>query len=102
MLGKTETITGYVVDLSCARSWSIDQLWERARKYSRECALKGTAIESGYALVQDDQTLVMLDPEATPLIVDAINLSGIEVGIRLRVERETVEGKMKTMLVTEI
>ena len=102
MLGKTERITGYVVDLLCARSWSVDEFWEKARKHTRECALKGAAIESGYALVQDDQTAVMLDPEATPLIIDAISLSNIEIGIRLKVERETVEGKMRTVLVAEI
>lgn len=102
MLGRTETVAGYVVDLLCVRTWFQDDIWERGRMHTRECALRGCSIESGYALIQDDRSIAVLDPEATPLVVDAIMQSKSEIGIRLRVEREQDGDRARSVLVAEM
>ena len=99
---KRESLFGYIVDLNCIRSWPLSELFERAGKHTKECALRGKSIESGYAIVCDEQTVAFLDIEATPLILEAISLSKLQIGIAVRVEREMLhDGSMKTILVTE-
>jgi len=101
MFKKIETINGFVVDLACLRVWPQDEIWERAKNHSRECSLQGHHIESGFALVQDNWDIALLDSSATPLVIDALQQSGNETGIRLRVEREMEYDEMKSILITE-
>ncbi len=99
---KKEQITGYIVDIHAIREWPRYEYWERARIYPRECNLQGCALESGFAIIEDDQTLILLDTQATSLITDVLSLSRVETGVRLIVEREQHNGSMRTVLVTEI
>lgn len=99
---KTESLSGYIVDYNCARRWPVDEIFRNARMHSKECSLEGTAIESGFVLVPDPQTILLVDPNATPLIIDILLSSENEIGIQLRIERELRDNEMRSVLVTEI
>ena len=98
----TQTTEGYVIDGGCIRKNARDELFEKARTHTRDCALMGHCIESGYGIVTDDDRLVMLDAEATRSVVDTVEETDTEEGIRLRVTREKQDGQMKTTDVGEI
>ena len=98
----TETLDGYVVDLICLRKYPADEYAERAREHTRACALDGHCIESGFGLVADDGRVALLDPSATPQVVDAVRASEREAGIRLRVRREAEDAAMETASVEEV
>jgi hypothetical protein len=100
-LPDTETLDGYVVDLICLRKYPAGEYAERARAHTRACALDGHCIESGFGLVSADGRVALLDPSATPLVVDAVRGSEREAGIRLRVRREERDGAIKTVDVEE-
>lgn len=97
-----ETVEGYVIDVGCIRKNAREDLQEKARTHSRECALMGHCVESGYGIVTDDDRLTVLDAEATPDVVDVVEESDTEEGIRLRVEREREDGEMATTSVEEV
>lgn len=98
-----ETLDGYVIDVGCVRKNARDDLLEKARTHSRECALMGHCVESGYGIVTEDDQLTVLDSEATPKVVDVVGESETQEGIRLRVERNQGEDDtMKTTAVEEI
>lgn len=99
---STETLDGYVIDTGCIRKNPRDELLEKARTHTRECALMGHCVESGYGIVTDEDRLTVLDPEATPKIVNTVVESDTEEGIRLRVQREAQNGSMETTSVEEI
>jgi hypothetical protein len=98
----TETLGGYVVELICLRKYPADEYAERARAHTRACALDGHCIESGFGLVADDGHVALLDPSATPHVVDAVRASERETGIQLCVRREAQDGAMKTASVEEV
>ena len=102
MRGDTETVKGYVIDVGCIRKNSRDELLERATAHTRDCALMGHCVESGYGIVTDDDRVTILDSEATPQVVNVIKASDTEKGIQLRVSREDRDGTMETTEVTEI
>ncbi len=83
-----EALEGYVIDVGCVRKNARDDLLEKARTHSRDCAMMGHCVESGYGIVTDDDELTVLDPDATPQVVDVVEDSNTEEGIRLRVQRE--------------
>ena len=99
---RTETLTGHVVDIACIRKYPRDELLERARRHSRDCALMGHCIESGYGIVRDDGSVAPLDNHATPLVVQAASRSPREQGLRLRVKRRAVDNEMQTRSVDEV
>lgn len=99
---ERETIEGYVVDIACVRKYPRDELLERAREHSKTCALMGHCVESGYALVSDDDRLRLLDTKATPKVVEAVGRSSREKGVQLRVMRQMQEKEMETQRVEEI
>lgn len=101
MLIQTESIVGFVVDMICLREWPVHEIYERASRHERECALQGNHVESGYAIIQDDQVPVFLDPEATPLILEILLEAALDRGLRVRVERELIQNSMRTVLVSE-
>ena len=101
-MSTTETLDGYVIDVGCIRKNARDELLDRARTHTRECALMGHCVESGYGIVTDEDRLTVLDSEATPDVVDVVEGSETEEGIRLRVRREEREGKMETTDVEEL
>ncbi len=98
----TETLSGYVVDLACLRKYPQEERLERARAHTRDCALMGHCVESGYGLVGDDGRLALLDARATPLVVDVLQQSDREQGIRLQVSRRKGDHGMKTVQVHEL
>ena len=97
-----ETLDGYVIDVGCIRKNARDELLEKARTHSRECALMGHCVESGYGIVTEDDRLTVLDSEATPKIVNTVEESDTEEGIRLRVQREEQDGSMETTSIEEV
>ncbi|SEM01686.1 hypothetical protein SAMN04515665_12638 [Blastococcus sp. DSM 46786] len=90
-----EIVEGYVVDLACLRRYPQEEYTARAPEHTTECALMGHCVESGYGLVSDGNRVVPLDTEATPHIVAALRTARPQ-GVRLRVEREEVEGELRT------
>lgn len=97
----TETVEGYVMDVGCIRKNARDGLLENARSHTRDCALMGHCVESGYGIVTEDDRVTILDPEATPQVVNVVEASSRDEGIRLRVTREERDGTMETTDVTE-
>lgn len=43
-----------MVDVACVRKYPRNELLGRARAHSKECALMGHCVESGYGQVRDD------------------------------------------------
>lgn len=98
----TETIEGYVIDSACVRKNARGDLLSKGRGHTRQCALMGHCIESGYGIVSEDDRLTILDPKATPKVVGVIEESDTEAGIKLRATREERDGKMETTKVEEL
>lgn len=97
----SETLSGYVIDVGCIRKNARDDLLEKARTHSRECALMGHCVESGYGIVTESDRLTVLDPDATPRIVETVAECATEEGIRLEIRREERDGAMETTSVEE-
>ena len=93
---KVETLEGYLVDIACLRKYPRDELAQRAREHTRDCVLMGHCVESGYALVRETGEVALLDPGATPLVLDVVRRASAKRGIRLRVRREMEKRHMKT------
>lgn len=102
MSTRTETAEGYVVDIACIRKYPQAELIERARAHTKECALMGHCAESGYGLVSDTGSVALLEPAATPGVLDAIRGSDREQGIKLRATREMQGEEMRTTGVEEV
>lgn len=102
MSDRTETLSGYVVDIICLRLYPQNELLERAKVHTRKCSLAGHCTESGFGLVDKNGQLALLDPHATPQLLDAIVSSDRDSGIKLQVTREMQDGDMKTIAVKEI
>lgn len=98
----TETIEGYVMDGGCIRKNARDELLKKARVHTRDCCLMGHCIESGYGIVTENDQLVMLDTDATQQVVNTVEATDTEEGIRLRVTRQKREDQMETMSVEEV
>ena len=101
-MATSETVEGYLIDVGCIRKNTRDELLEKARTHSSECALMGHCVESGYGIVTEDDQLTVLDSEATPKVANAVRDSTRENGIRLRVHREKRDGAIETVDVEEI
>ena len=99
---KREVLEGYVVDQACLRKYPQDELLERARAHTSECALMGHCMESGYGLVDDHGRTLLLEPSSTPQVVEALRSAGQERGVRLRATREMREQEMHTTRVDEV
>lgn len=102
MSDDTETVEGYVMDAGCIRKNARDELVDKAEVHTRDCALMGHCVESGYGIVSEDDRVTMLDPEATPQVISVVEQSDTDEGIRLRVVREKQDDGMETTEVTEI
>lgn len=102
MARQTEVVEGFVMDGGCIRKNGRDELLEKAREHTRECALMGHCVESGYGIVTENDRLTVLDSEATREVVDEVEESNTERGIRLRVTRERRDGGMETTSVEEV
>lgn len=80
-----------------------DEMLERARAHKRDCGLEGHCTESGYGLVDAEGRIALLDPKATPLVLNALHCNDQDHGIKLRVKREMqADGEMKTTKVEEV
>lgn len=102
MSDDTETVEGYVVDTRCIRKNPREDLLEKGRNHTRDCTLMGHCIESGYGIITEDDRLTILDPSATPNVVDVARETETSEGIYLRVTREARDGKMETVSVEEL
>lgn len=98
----TETVEGYVVDIACLRKYAVAEMAERASVHTRECALMGHCVESGFALVEDDGRVMLLDSEATPSLVRILTSSSRQQGVKLRAVRKREGEEMKTVALEEI
>lgn len=92
-----EAPQGYAVDLACLRKYPHAELVDRARQHTIECAVMGHRVESGYALVDEEGELFLLDPDATPHVLADLNRTQLQQGVALRGQREMHNGEMKTL-----
>ncbi|HKJ59673.1 MAG TPA: hypothetical protein VKA37_10605 [Halobacteriales archaeon] len=83
-------------------AYARDELLENAQEHSRECALMGHCIASGYGVVAEDDRLTLLDPVATRMVVEVVEESRSREGTLLRGSREKRDGAMGTTRVEEI
>jgi hypothetical protein len=97
---NSEITTGFVLDVACVRKYPKGDLVQRGREHSVACALMGHCVESGYALVQLDGSMTLLDSAATPLVVKALVQAPHSSGVLLEVSRERDGEEMKTVSVT--
>lgn len=102
MTSSNETVEGYVVDTVCIRKYPLADRLDRAREHTKHCATMGHCVESGYGLINDQNQLALLDPKATPLVVEAIEGSERDHDIRLRATREMRDHEMQTTAVVEV
>lgn len=102
-MAREEQVEGFVVDIACLRKYPQRELLTRAREHSKECALMGHCVESGYGLIDEGKELHLLEPASTPQVVTAIRGSSRDRGIRLQATRKPAEdGTMRTSSVREI
>ena len=99
---KREVLEGYVVDQACLRKYPQDELLERARVHTTECALMGHCMESGYGLVNEEGRPLLLEPASTTRVVEVLRNSQQERGVRLRATRQMQEEEMRTTQVNEV
>lgn len=90
---QPETLEGCVVDIACICSYPQEELVQRAEVHTKECALMGHYVESGYGLVNTNCRISILDPKATPKVVETLQSGTTEKGIYLKAERETKRRK---------
>lgn len=76
-----ETSEGWVLDIACLRKYPRDEYADRAREHTTACSVMGHCLESGYALVDADGRVTLLDPEATAPVLDALRRSDREAGV---------------------
>jgi hypothetical protein len=95
-MSNNEELKGYLVDILCVRGYPQDELVERARKHTKECALHPQCIESGYALISESGSLALLDSSATLRILDVVRNDKREQGIQVKVNRTAKENRMET------
>ena len=74
MSKQTENLSGYVVDIICLRLYPQNELLERAKVHTRKCSLAGHCTESGFGLVDEEGRMSLLDPNATPQLLDVIGV----------------------------
>lgn len=96
MSSETSRYEGYIVDIACLRKYPEEKMLMRVKEHTKQCALDGHCIESGYALVLESGEKVLLEPDATALVVAAVLLSDREAGITAEVERVLIDGSMHT------
>lgn len=94
---QNETWVGYVIDIACVRKAPSADLLERASVHTTECALMGHCIESGFALVDDDGGVHLLEPAATADVVQELRHAGVGEGLRLEATRELDGHEMRTI-----
>ena len=92
-----EVLQGYVVDVACLRKWPRSKVLERAIAHTRQCALEGHCVESGYVLVDHTGYPMRLGSEATAMVVAALLGTPREREIRMIAERQQQDGRMKTI-----
>lgn len=97
-----EIIEGYVVDAGCLRGYRRDETLQRAREHRRDCLLMGHCIESGYAVVSEDDRVTVLDSEATHRVLEIARTTSNTAGVKVRVKRTRREGAMETIAIEEI
>lgn len=92
-----ETLVGYLIDIACVRKAPSTELLDRASVHTTECALMGHCIESGFALVNDDGQLHLLEPGVTTDVVRELLSTDVDHGLQLRVVRERDGHEMHTV-----
>lgn len=94
---QREIHVGYVMDIACVRKAPPDALVDLASAHTTECALMGHCIESGFALIDSDARLHLLEPAATADVVRELRRSRVEEGLQLEVVRERDSHEMRTI-----
>lgn len=94
---QRETWAGYVIDITCVRKSPSADLIDRASAHTTACGLMGHCIESGFALIDYDGGVHLLEPDATTDVVRELLRTGVDEGLRLQVTRELDGHEMRTV-----
>lgn len=93
---KTEEITGYIIDNSCAGAHSKEPTFgDRVKKHSTSCALMPNCVGSGYAVFTADKKLYKLDKvgnaKAEALLRGTETKAGVAVVIEGTIAGDTIK-----------
>lgn len=94
---QRETWVGYVIDIGCVRKAPSAEILQRASVHTTECALMGHCVESGFALVDYDGRLHLLEPASTAEVVRQLVATDVDEGFRLQIVRERDGDEMRTV-----
>lgn len=95
-----EILTGYLMDVACARKQALPELYDSAPDHTKACALMGHCMESGYAIIDvDGRQLALLDSAATPQVLALLHQDSREKGNAVRVTRRRDGQEMRTVKV---
>ncbi len=61
---KTQTITGYLVDVACAKENAAHPEPGFAAKHDKGCLQMAECVQSGYAILTDDNKVIKLDKQS--------------------------------------
>lgn len=93
-----ERWVGYLMDIACVRKSPTADLLRRTSVHTTGCALMGHCVESGFALIDDDDGHVhLLEPAATTEVVRELLDTGVSEGLRLEAVREIDGHEMRTI-----
>jgi hypothetical protein len=96
-------LTGYVVDVRCATRHAQDKpedAMKFAAAHTKECALKGECVRSGYGIFADGQWFPF-DAKGNELAKDLIEKTQKKDHIKMTVEGAKHEGKILVQNLTE-
>lgn len=99
---QRESWAGYVIDIACLRQAPSADLLDRASVHATACGLMGHCIESGFAVVDYDGGVHLLEPDATTDVVRELLRSGVDEGLVLHVVRELDGHEMRTVKVQPV
>lgn len=102
MTSDLEMFEGYVVDIACLRKYPKGGVVARARSHTKSCAVMGHCVESGYALINNDGDILLLEPAITPKVLQLLYESPMQAGIRIQVKRRWAGEGMRTESVDEV
>jgi hypothetical protein len=97
---KTVTITGNLIDNSCAES--AKDLGAKAKNHATSCAIMDGCEKSGYAVYATDNKLYKLDDKGNDSAADLLRNTKTKNGVKVSVEGALNGNTIKVTKLTEI
>ena len=99
---KSVTLTGYLIDNSCAASHATDKTFATwVKTHGNSCAAMESCEKSGYAVFADDK-LYKLDDSGNTSAVDLLKNTKSKKGLHVKVEGSVDGDTIKVTKLTEV